>query len=504
MSRCRTPKQSKTDLSCTSKPEEKSRYRLFVDLSNDVLKKLRTIDIADIRRANEDLNITLYQNNRDPQVSRGPRVVLVSLAAAELVAPDRGDMQWDDIVAEYACEGPSPRKNLAWSSICASIEFEVCAYILNPPPATYSGLGQVIPAKVNYLEPTTSHSLITIHSSRRPTPTIRTADATFKQTKIVAKRPETLSLPIIQSALYGVEILSRKPCINHAINLLFIDDVIWIWWYDRQGAIQTEGINFVQDLPRFLILLFAFQRFGLEGWGFNISLDTEFDAIYPSDVASRGIAADQTRYIKTSILRASGEWEDIDIDTIRQVHQAYGLVGRGTSVFCGTAARLRKVESSRKRHMAGGVTTAFKPSTELRKVTAKIHWQEEPLLNEAEGLRGAYTLRSNTDTLGHHPEPLYARDYTQYSTGNIRRKLGLDPPEKRRPARFLRLAVFLRPRPITTVVGEAFLKAWLDCVRSHYSLWELGIQDVTPRLSNLMVDMDKRGFLIDWKLATIL
>ena len=167
------------------------------------------------------------------------------------------------------------------------------------------------------------------------------------------------------------------------------DDVIWIWWYDRQGAIQTEGINFVQDLPRFLILLFAFQRFGLEDWGFNNSLDTGFDAIHPSDVASRGIAVDQTRYIKTSILRASGEWEDIDIDTSRQVHQAYGLVGRGTSVFCGTAARLRKVESSSKRHMAGGVTTASKPSTELREVTAKIHWQEEPRLNEAEGLREA-------------------------------------------------------------------------------------------------------------------
>lgn len=133
---------------------------MFVDLSNDVLKKLRTIDITDIRRAN-DLNIILYQNNRGPQVSRGPGVVLVSLAAAELVTPDRGDMQWDDIVAEYACEGPSPRKNLAWSSICASIEFEVCAYILNPPPATYSGLGQVIPAKVACLEPTTSHSPIT-------------------------------------------------------------------------------------------------------------------------------------------------------------------------------------------------------------------------------------------------------------------------------------------------------------------------------------------------------
>ena len=37
------------------------------------------------------------------------------------------------------------------------------------------------------------------------------------------------------------------------------DMVMYNWWYDRHGAIQTSGLNFVKDLPRFLILLFACQ-----------------------------------------------------------------------------------------------------------------------------------------------------------------------------------------------------------------------------------------------------
>jgi hypothetical protein len=42
---------------------------------------------------------------------------------------------------------------------------------------------------------------------------------------------------------------------------------VYVWWYDRKGAIQSSGINLVQDLPYFLVLLVAFQQFTLEDWG---------------------------------------------------------------------------------------------------------------------------------------------------------------------------------------------------------------------------------------------
>jgi len=37
------------------------------------------------------------------------------------------------------------------------------------------------------------------------------------------------------------------------------DGIIYIWYFDHQDAIQCAGINFVQDLPRFLVLLLAMQ-----------------------------------------------------------------------------------------------------------------------------------------------------------------------------------------------------------------------------------------------------
>jgi hypothetical protein len=42
---------------------------------------------------------------------------------------------------------------------------------------------------------------------------------------------------------------------------------MWIWYFDRQGIIYSQGMSFIKDLPYFLVLLFAFQRFRLEDWG---------------------------------------------------------------------------------------------------------------------------------------------------------------------------------------------------------------------------------------------
>ena len=45
------------------------------------------------------------------------------------------------------------------------------------------------------------------------------------------------------------------------------DMIIWNWSYDQQGAIRTSAFDFAEDLPRFLILLFAWQRFTEQDWG---------------------------------------------------------------------------------------------------------------------------------------------------------------------------------------------------------------------------------------------
>ena len=56
-------------------------------------------------------------------------------------------------------------------------------------------------------------------------------------------------------------------CENNGISDGTLDDVIWTWFYDHQGIIGGAGINFVQDLPRFMVLLYALQRFRMKEWG---------------------------------------------------------------------------------------------------------------------------------------------------------------------------------------------------------------------------------------------
>jgi hypothetical protein len=99
-------------------------------------------------------------------------------------------------------------------------------------------------------------------------------------------------IQVFQTSLYGTEILHSSLGVSHTVNLLIIsmlmwllltledvhsttDNIIWLWYYDKQGCIQSEGLNFVQDLPSFLMLLYMFQHMMLEQWGLNVNLDVQ-------------------------------------------------------------------------------------------------------------------------------------------------------------------------------------------------------------------------------------
>ncbi|KIJ05885.1 hypothetical protein PAXINDRAFT_20885 [Paxillus involutus ATCC 200175] len=77
----------------------------------------------------------------------------------------------------------------------------------------------------------------------------------------------------VQTALYSAEMFSANIAVSHAINFIVREDVIWVSYYDHQSVIHVGGFNFVQDLPRFLVLLCALQRFKLDDWGRNTVLE---------------------------------------------------------------------------------------------------------------------------------------------------------------------------------------------------------------------------------------
>jgi hypothetical protein len=96
-------------------------------------------------------------------------------------------------------------------------------------------------------------------------------------------------------------------------EFLVTDTIMWNWWYDRQGAIQTSGLSFVDDLPRFFILLFAWQRFTEEDWG-----------IVPQGQPGRTFTCDN----------------GVEFTFVRDqcpIHRPYGIVGRGTMVLRATS-----------------------------------------------------------------------------------------------------------------------------------------------------------------------
>ncbi|KAF8604091.1 hypothetical protein BDV93DRAFT_556094 [Ceratobasidium sp. AG-I] len=56
-----------------------------------------------------------------------------------------------------------------------------------------------------------------------------------------------------------------------------------------------------------------------------------------------------------------------------------------------------------------------------------------------------------------------------------------------KPKGMLSIIPFERLNPITDLQGEAFMKAWLQCIRRHHNLWKMGIQRRNHSLSSFMV-----------------
>lgn len=52
--------------------------------------------------------------------------------------------------------------------------------------------------------------------------------------------------------------------VNHLINFTVRNNVIWMWYYDRQPIIIVGGVCIIQDSPRFSVLLYVHQRFALD------------------------------------------------------------------------------------------------------------------------------------------------------------------------------------------------------------------------------------------------
>lgn len=239
------------------------------------------------------------------------------------------------------------------------------------------------------------------------------------------------------------------------IGLIIVDDLLYLWRYDRQGAIQCSGFNFIQDLPRFLVLLLTMQRFENRHWGLNPHIDPWFGDCPKSH----------------KVIFPDGQGRDIDItlellSDERITH--FVLNGRATNVFPAKSKTFRHEDD----------------------IVAKVCWAEESRKSEPEILQKVYKIAKwNEDVRGHVPDMLCYQIFQDTSTAVIRTRVGLKPDG----ARVLYLIVFRKLQPITKLIETDSLRAWWATVMCHLSLWENGVyhRDVSP--SNLMFKLTSDG-----------
>jgi hypothetical protein len=232
-----------------------------------------------------------------------------------------------------------------------------------------------------------------------------------------------------------------------------LDDVgtaFTIWWIDREGILETEPIDYVDDLPTFLVLLLAMQNFDSRGWGIppgfptvpksNQKVEMCFDKRVDELLEGEGS-------VTTEACAIIPVWTTC-------LHQSFQLRGRATGVYGATRNSDQKSYVLKISHPE----TARVPEARIIRI-AESRKPDRPF---GEG-------KSTFDLKNHLPKVLCSKDVDESNTNIIRRAVGVcndDDPDDPPRSRVLRLTVLEQLQPITSLCKEAhvndFMLCWLD------------------------------------------
>ncbi|KAG2363911.1 hypothetical protein BDR07DRAFT_1402782 [Suillus spraguei] len=275
-------------------------------------------------------------------------------------------------------------------------------------------------------------------------PTQPTSNSDENQTE-EEEMQSTKPHPIVQNGLYAAEMFAAHIARQHVVSFIINNDYIYVWFFDRENTIQGAAINFIQDLPRFLVLLLIMQRMRYEQWGLNAVFEPE------------------PGFLGKVMVKDTGIDLELDVKSDERVTH-FGIRGRATTVF--------PVKSKA-----------------LSELPRDCHFLNESLNSEPDILDEVYKIaQRNPDVQGHVPELVWFHKFKGTSTSKIRIALGLkDAEQAEQGSRALYIIVFRKLIPITTLSGKDLLEAWWQIVKCHRALWKGGVlhRDVSP--SNLMV-----------------
>ena len=207
-----------------------------------------------------------------------------------------------------------------------------------------------------------------------------------------------------------------------------------MWWYDNESAIQSYGIDFIEDLPHFLVLLLCFERFNVKDWG------------VVSGFKFLGQEADHCQLL----FRPPSFNVDIEINInlTNKIRDHFGIVGRATRMLHATSQSMDP--------------RGIYKSLEDKELVLKVDWAEESRAGEAETIEKALQIAQQNDNVdGHLPDLICSHDFDEYSTKIIRKAFGI----KSNNHRVLRVMLFRRLYPITDLVGDKFWKTFWECFR---------------------------------------
>ncbi|KAF8414482.1 hypothetical protein L210DRAFT_3509262 [Boletus edulis BED1] len=419
---------------CSDRPQESfggaHRTRLFKECLNKVLP----ICIGEAQsKIQGDIRLSKLREN----------LVTYNLIKAKPRIANRTSSLYPNLMLAR----PAPDKKLGWRNVRTFVEFKRSTKKMAVPPDRYTLKEITPPQQHEYLRMDVLNDELEPDVLRaRPPPTEPVRRSTRQREKAVAtnsdshkrtsehleptssqskrqKSEHTKSHPVIvQAGYYAAEMFTAYTARQHVIGVVVVGDVLYVWRYDRERTIQCSGLNFIEDLPRFLVLLLAMQRFQAKHWGLNPHVDPKF-CLTPSSEETT-LRGDEGKMIQV-VFGLS--------DETRVTH--FGLNGRATNVL----------------------SVECKDLSENPDLVSKLFWMEIRRMSEPDILKKVYEIsETDPDVKGHVPEMMWFKTFHDTATAKIRERLGL----KTEGTRVLCMIIFRKLRPITELQGKEFLIAW--------------------------------------------
>ncbi|KAG1855233.1 hypothetical protein F4604DRAFT_2042436 [Suillus subluteus] len=262
---------------------ENKFYSPFIRATNIALACLEEIKVDGMRAPVpavdmicQQNDMPMHQNHQTAKSTRKPDLVILPINSACAPFKDEKGKQKDDEKCKKKRKAhmdttTAKPKYLPWKGILACIEFKRKTpgrtKGINPPPLALRRPQQHNLRLTLHCCPA-FQARVQLQAQGHGHLGIRRNKSKMKHDEKEADTDADLDVTV-QMGLYAAEMFASNLGVNYLLNIIVIDDIMWIWYYDRQGIVQCSGINFIQDLSRFMVLLYDLQRFDLHDWGRN-------------------------------------------------------------------------------------------------------------------------------------------------------------------------------------------------------------------------------------------